>query len=79
MTHKKFVVLFVIAGIFIISSIWTVAQWLEVTGIIGWAEHIRAEFLTGTAIAVIAVMLYLLPGPRRAETQPHYRDNWPFD
>ena len=79
MTHRKLIVLFVIGGIFAISSIWTVAQWLEETGLIGWAESIRAEFLTGTAIAVIAVMLYLLPGGSRTPPTASRRDAWPFD
>ncbi|TVQ54150.1 MAG: hypothetical protein EA377_06285 [Phycisphaerales bacterium] len=82
MTHKKLIVFIAIASIFMISSIWTVAHWLEEIGLIAWAETIRAEFLTGTALAVIAVMLYLLPGSKQHTPHtPHagHRDAWPFD
>jgi len=81
MTQRKLIVLIVIASIFMISSIWTVAHWLDETGLIGWAESIRAEFLTGTALAVIVVMLYLLPGSKQQTTHAHahHRDAWPFD
>ncbi len=36
-------------------------NWLESLGIIAWAQHVRDQYLTGTAITVVAVLLVLLP------------------
>ena len=57
---KKLVVLLVIAVIFIEARIWDVAHWLDRVGIVEWARHVEHAYLTGTAITVIVVMVYLL-------------------
>jgi hypothetical protein len=43
-------------------------KWLEEKGVIDFARHIRTEYLTGTAITIIVVLLVLLvrPGSERA-------------
>ena len=33
-------------------------------GVVDWARHIRAEYLTGTAVTIIVVLLILLVSPR---------------
>ena len=57
---KKLVVLLVIAVIVIEARIWDVAHWLDRVGIVAWARHVEHVYLTGTALTVILVMVYLL-------------------
>jgi hypothetical protein len=40
------------------------ANWLAEKGVVDWARTIRSEYLTGTAITIIAVLLVLLVSPR---------------
>ena len=40
-----------------------VAHWLQEKGVIDLAQHVRTEFLTGTAITIIVVLLILLVRP----------------
>ena len=57
---RKMVVLAVLGAVLLLSNAMLIARWLDVTGAIGWASHIRSEYLTGTAITVIIAMLVLL-------------------
>ena len=65
---RKAIVVLAVAAVFMVANIWIVANWLEEKGVIGVAEHIKAEYLTGTAITIIVVLLILLvkPGAERA-------------
>ena len=63
---RKLIVLGIIATVFLMGNALVLAHWLNEIGVIGWASWFRAEFLTGTAIAVIAALLILLVSPERA-------------
>jgi hypothetical protein len=41
-----------------------VANWLAEHGVVDWARYVRAEYLTGTAVTIIVVLLILLVNPR---------------
>ena len=60
---RKLLVLFLAGGIFLLCNAWMVIQWMEDRGAIAWARHIREEYLTGTALTVIVVLLILLARP----------------
>jgi len=60
---RKVVVLALVGVLFLIANVWIVANWLEEKGVVGWAKHIRSEYLTGTAITIIIVLLILLVKP----------------
>ena len=60
---RKLVVLILVASIFVLANVWLVVRWLEEKGVVDFARHIRHEYLTGTAIAVIVVLLILLARP----------------
>ena len=60
---RKAIVVLAVAAVFMVANIWIVANWLEEKGVIGVAEHIKAEYLTGTAITIIVVLLILLVKP----------------
>ena len=62
---RKLVVISLVGGIFLLGNIWLVVNWLEGAGVIGCARQIRKEYLTGTAITIIIVLLILLVKPER--------------
>jgi len=64
---RKFVVLCCVGAIFLVANILLVASWLEEKGVIDFAKHIKAKYLTGTAITIIIVLVILLvkPGKER--------------
>jgi hypothetical protein len=64
LTIRKIMVLGLIGIIFLAANILVVANWISDTGISEKAGWIRREFLTGTAIAVILVLLILLVNPK---------------
>jgi len=66
LTVRKIVVLGLIGIIFLLANILVVANWISDTGISEKAGWIRREFLTGTAVAVILVLLLLLVSPKNA-------------
>ena len=64
LTIRKAVVLGLIGSILLLGNILFVANWLAERGIVDWARGVRAEYMTGTAITIIVVLLILLVGPR---------------
>ena len=63
LTIRKIFVLGLIGSILLLGNILLVANWLAEKGVADWAHHIRAEYLTGTAVTIIVVLLILLVGP----------------
>jgi small-conductance mechanosensitive channel len=59
---KKIVVLAVIAGIVLLANAWALAGWLDSLGVVAFAQHLRSEYATGTAITVILALVFLLGG-----------------
>ena len=47
-------------GIVLLANAALVVQWLQHVGLVDLARWIRREYVTGTALAVIAVLLWLL-------------------
>jgi len=64
LTIRKIIVLGLIGTIFLMANILVVANWISDTGIAEKAGWLRKEFLTGTAVAVILVLLILLVSPK---------------
>ena len=64
LTIRKIIVLGLIGMIFLMANILVVANWLAEKGLTEKANWLREEFLTGTAIAVIIVLLILLVNPK---------------
>lgn len=61
---RKVVVVGLIGSILLLGNILFVANWLAEKGVVDWAHHIRAEYITGTAVTIIVVLLILLVSPR---------------
>ena len=66
LTIRKTIVLGLIVFIFLVANIIVVANWISDTGVAEKAGWVRREFLTGTAVAVILVLLILLVSPKNA-------------
>jgi rRNA maturation endonuclease Nob1 len=64
LTIRNIVVLELIGTIFLAANILVVANWISDTGVAEKAGWVRREFLTGTAVAVILVLLILLVSPK---------------
>ena len=60
---RKLIVLVLVATLFLLANLIFVANWLAEKGVIDWAQGIRKEYLTGTAITIIVVLLILLVRP----------------
>ncbi len=63
LTIRKTIVLGLIGSILLLGNIMLVANWLADKGVVDWARHLRADYLTGTAITIIVVLLILLVTP----------------
>ncbi len=59
-------VIALVASVFVAANALLLAHWLEASGAIRWAGWIRREFLTGTAITILAALLVLLVPARHA-------------
>lgn len=62
---RKALVLGMVGTVFVVANIMIVAQWLGEIGAVEGALYLRREFLTGTAITMIVVLLFLLVNPNR--------------
>ena len=60
-TKRRLIVVVPIAAVLLLANFLVLAKWLEGTGLIQWAQSIHTEYITGTAITVVAAMLILLP------------------
>ncbi len=60
---RKLIVLGLIAAVFLTANVLLVASWLADKGVIDFAKNIRTEYLTGTAITIVVVLLILLVRP----------------
>ena len=69
LTIRKIIVLGLIGTILLATNILVVANWIAETGIAERAGWLRREFLTGTAVAVILVLLILLVNPKNTTSK----------
>ena len=60
---RKLIVLVLAASLFLVANFVLVANWLQEKGVIDWAKYVHREYLTGTAITIIVVLLILLVAP----------------
>ena len=62
--RRKLIVLVLAASLFLLANLVLVANWLQEKGVTDWAKYVHKEYLTGTAITIIVVLLVLLLAPR---------------
>ncbi len=64
LTIRKTILLGLIGSILLLGNIVLVTNWLAEHGVVDWARYVRAEYLTGTAVTIIVVLLILLVSPK---------------
>jgi len=57
---RKLLIVVVVGMVLLLSHTLAIATWLDQAGVIGWVRRLRTEFVTGTAITVILVLLVLV-------------------
>ena len=63
---RKVILLVLIGSIFLMANVVVVANWLSEKGVSEFAQTIKNNYLTGTAITIIIAMLILLVSPKSA-------------
>ncbi len=63
LSKRKLVLLLVMIAIVVLANALAIAAWLNDVHLVQAARHVRQEYLTGTAIAVVLAMLILLKEP----------------
>jgi hypothetical protein len=56
---RKLVIAGVVAIVILLANFLVLARWLDSIGLIGWARGLKAEYLTGTTLTIIVVLLVL--------------------
>jgi len=85
LTIRKIIMLGLVGSMFLLGNIVLVANWLAEHGVVNWAGSIRAEYLTGTVVTIIVILLILLVSPkpgtlvRRYPVCDHVLLNWGKD
>jgi len=54
---RKIMLVVAIVAVVVGANIWGIAAWLNKAGVVDLAKHVRREYLTGTAITIIVVLL----------------------
>jgi hypothetical protein len=65
---RKLILIGLLACLFLLANAMILAHWLDKTGVIGWANSIRREYITGTAITIMLALLILLVPARQIVT-----------
>ena len=58
---RKLIVIGSVGAVLLLANAGAIAAWMQKVGLIPWARSLRSEFLTGTALTIIVVLLILLP------------------
>ena len=70
LTKRKLFVATAVLMVILFAKARAVTNWLADTGVIEWASAIRTEFVTGTAITIVVVLLVQLSEPSAAQCRP---------
>ena len=67
---RKLIIIAAIGLVLLFAGLPSIVAWLDRIGLIEGAASLKAEYLTGTAITVIIVMLIMLPSTYRISFSP---------
>jgi hypothetical protein len=62
---RKIILLGLIGCIFLMANVVVVANWLADSGVSQFAQTIKNNYLTGTAVTIIVALLILLVAPNK--------------
>jgi hypothetical protein len=68
LSMRKLLLISVVVTVIVLANAWGIADWLDQRGLIGWAQDVRTDYLTGTAVTIVVVLLFLLPSVRSCMT-----------
>jgi hypothetical protein len=60
LARRKTLVISALLAIIVLANFGNLARWLDRAGVISWAQGLRHEYVTGTALTIIAVLLVLI-------------------
>lgn len=60
---QKWVIIATSAVILLLAGAYTIVAWLDKLGLIHWAQAVRDEYLPGSTITIIVVLLVLVGAP----------------
>ena len=66
---RKIIVIGLIGAIFLAGNVLLIANWLAEKGVPEKANWLRENFLTGTTIAITAILLILLVSPKNSSSR----------
>ena len=66
---RKIIIIGLIGAIFLAGNVLLIANWLSEKGVPEKANWFRENFLTGTAVTIIVVLLILLVSPRNSSSK----------
>jgi formate hydrogenlyase subunit 3/multisubunit Na+/H+ antiporter MnhD subunit len=75
---RKLLMLAVIAVVLVLASIYEVVRWLTHLGVPEMADRVSERYLTGTTIAVVVALVFLLRSDRRRHEQPDEPPYWRY-
>jgi len=61
---RKMIVVGLIGTVLLMGNIVLVINWMQAQGWIEWAQSVRHDYLTPTALTIVVVLLILLVKPR---------------
>ena len=62
---RKIILLGLIGCIFLMANVVVVANWLSNSGVSEFAQTVKNNYLTGTAVTIISALLILLVSPKK--------------
>ena len=60
LARRKVLVISALLAVVVLANFGDLARWLDRAGVIEWAQGLRHEYLTGTAITIIVALLVLI-------------------
>lgn len=60
---RRLLAVSLVGGVFLMGNIMLLAHWFDSIGAVDFANAVREQFLTGTAITIIVALLILLVHP----------------
>ena len=60
LARRKVLVMGALLAIIVLANFGNLARWLDQAGVIGWAQGLWHEYLTGTAITIILVLVVVI-------------------
>ena len=60
---RKLIVAGTVVAVLLLANTLAIAQWLDHVGVLGWARHVRSEYLSGSALTTLLALLILIAPP----------------